>query len=74
MKDMMPMGKCTFPNCANAVYDRTMNYCLMHNSVGEVRVTTRPLPMHCCRHHCLCGSNPNPKMKCCCAPIDNNAC
>ena len=24
------------------------------------------LPMHCCRHHCLCGSNPNPKSVCDC--------
>lgn len=34
---------------------------------GNVVYAVTPRP-HCCPHHCLCGSNPNPKDKCCCAP------
>ena len=26
-------------------------------------------PNHCCRHHCLCKSNPHRKDTCCCAII-----
>lgn len=36
---------------------------------GELPAVRRVTPrQHCCPHHCLCGSNPNPKSYCDCAP------
>ena len=41
---------------------------IVTNSIlgNGIRGTVRQLPQHCCRHHCLCGSNPEPKESCCC--------
>ena len=48
---------------------------IINNVVDELmgrgtRSTTRPLPQHCCIHHCLCKNN-DVNTVCDCAHIDN---